>query len=187
MTGEMKLDVHAREGLLACGAVTADQLMQLAQSADIQDCPLDLPGWGHDSPEAVPTVSRLTKTINVSLIASGSSQPAGQLIIEVQRVKRSQIELEQEMLEAAARSEGLTVTGRGFGTLQSDLCMGKAGQSVLRMNRNIAYDYLLRAALEVEKCGPTRLTIEGPWQWLLTAYADQFNVSNPYRVLVHLQ
>ncbi len=58
---------------------------------------------------------------------------------------------------------------------------------MMRLNRNIAYDCLLSSALEVERCGPQRLTIEGPWQWLLTAYADQYGVSNAYRVLVHLQ
>jgi hypothetical protein len=59
--------------------------------------------------------------------------------------------------------------------------------SQVRLNRNTAYDCLLHAALEVERCGPGRVTIEGPWQWLLTAYADAYVVSNPYRVLVHLQ
>ncbi len=245
-SGELRIEVHSREGLLATGGTSAEYLWQLSQQVDVVELDpwpsagaalmggLDVDdGWGGMLGEgdeglgALPAavgvggsgsgaggsrgggssgaMGKVTVSAKVPLTAGTSQVSVGQLVLEVQRTRR--VDADLELLQQQQQQQGgggleLAFGGGGGGGgpegghrgLSSGLVGGggggaaeAGGEGMLRLSRNTAYDCLLAAALEVERCGPGKLTIEGPWQWLLTAFADMYGVSNPYRVLVHLQ
>ncbi|KAL6999792.1 hypothetical protein U1Q18_000948 [Sarracenia purpurea var. burkii] len=50
----------------------------------------------------------------------------------------------------------------------------------------LAYDLLLEAALRAQHFHSRNLRIDGPWQWLLSEFADYYGVSDSYTKLRYL-
>ena len=46
---------------------------------------------------------------------------------------------------------------------------------------------MLDAALEAQQCGPKRLQLTGPWQWLLAEFGETYGIRDTYARLAHLR
>ena len=57
----------------------------------------------------------------------------------------------------------------------------------LHVNSQHVYDVLLEAALGAAGCGPTSLTLDGPWAWLVDQHAQRYGVRKQYATLAHLR
>ena len=64
-------------------------------------------------------------------------------------------------------------------------CQSSAGY--LHVNAQHVYDILLEAALASAGCGPSSLTLAGPWEWLVREHAKRFGVRDQYATLAHLR
>ncbi|KAK9806759.1 hypothetical protein WJX72_001747 [[Myrmecia] bisecta] len=49
------------------------------------------------------------------------------------------------------------------------------------------YDITLDAALRAQDCGPRRLAVTGEWKWLLAEFANVYGIRDSYAVLAHLR
>ena len=49
------------------------------------------------------------------------------------------------------------------------------------------YDISLSAALREQKCGPSKLLVDGNWKWLLEAFAKSYGICKSYTCLAHLR
>ncbi len=49
------------------------------------------------------------------------------------------------------------------------------------------YDLILEAALEAQQCGPRRLQVTDPWEWLLSEFAETYGIRDTYAKLAHLR
>lgn len=60
--------------------------------------------------------------------------------------------------------------------------MPEFGNTVIQV-----YDITLLAALKLQKCGPSKLVVEGEWKWLLGMFAATYGVCQSYTTLAHLR
>ena len=49
------------------------------------------------------------------------------------------------------------------------------------------YDLILEAALEAQQCGPRRLQVTDPCEWLLSEFAETYGIRDTYAKLAHLR
>lgn len=56
-----------------------------------------------------------------------------------------------------------------------------------RISSNMVYDYIYTSALTSEGCGAQKLTMEGPWQWLLSKYTQLYSIRKSYTILSKLK